>query len=73
MGAERLIKTLNAPVTAFLDAVKNGKPVAGLDLGKLTHESKFVVNENGKFLIAAQIPCRRQLAQEILRKLQQEG
>ena len=50
-GGRTLIEILNAPVTAFLDAVKNGKPVAGLDLGKLTHPSKFVVNENGKFLI----------------------
>jgi hypothetical protein len=50
-GSRRLIKSLNAPVTAFLDAVKNGKPVAGLDISELTHPSDFVVNENGKFLI----------------------
>lgn len=47
----KLLKTLNASVSTFLAAVKNGKPVPGLDLGELTHPSKFVVNENGKFLI----------------------
>jgi hypothetical protein len=47
----KLIRDLHSPMSAFLDAVRNGKPVPGLDLTKLKHQSKFVINVNGKFVI----------------------
>lgn len=47
----RLVKTLHVSVSDFLAAVKNGKPVPGLDLDELTHKSNYVVNVNGKFVL----------------------
>jgi Domain of unknown function (DUF4157) len=47
----KLIRTLHCPMSGFLDAVRNGKPVPGLDLKQLKHPSTFVINVNGKFVI----------------------
>ena len=47
----KLIKVAHCPMSEFLGAVRNGKPVPALDLKKLEHPSAFVININGKFVI----------------------